>query len=201
MLRISDIMTTDVVTVSPELGLRDTMDLFIEQHISGAPVVAGHRVLGVVTATDLMALAAALPAAPRLREPPAAMEDWEEPEPFEGGDEPPVSYFTEMWEDAGADVAERAASPGSPEWNVLEEHTVGEAMSQTICSLPPDTDVPRAAEYMRLHGIHRVLVMDGERLLGIVTTSDISDAVAEHRLTERRFVFGKARVREDGSHW
>jgi CBS domain-containing protein len=44
--------------------------------------------------------------------------------------------------------------------------------------LSADTDVPRAAEYMQKHGIHRVLVMDGERLLGIATTSDISDGLS-----------------------
>jgi len=84
---------------------------------------------------------------------------------------------------------------------VLQEHTVSEAMNRSVCSLPPDADVPRAAEYMQRNGIHRVLVMDGDRLLGIVTTSDIARAVADHQLSERRFIFGKPQVRADGSWW
>ena len=200
MLRLADIMSTEVVTVSPDLGLRDAMDLFVAEHISGAPVVSGHQVLGVVSTTDLLAFAAGLPEAPPLREPPSDMGE-RETDGEDDFNEAQAAVFTEMWEDAGADVVERAASPGSPEWNVLAEHTVSEAMTSSLCSLPPETAVPMAAEYMKERGVHRVLVMDKERLLGIVTTSDISGAVAEHKLTERRFVFGKPQVRADGSHW
>lgn len=193
MLRLADIMSTEVVTVSPDLGLRDAMDLFIREHISGAPVVAGQRVVGVVSTTDLLELAAGLPGAPAFRESVAELDDLPEVEPYESGEDPPVAFFTDLWEDAGADVAERTATPNSPEWNVLDEHVVSEAMNRTVCSLPPATDVPRAAEYMQENGVHRVLVMDGERLVGIATTSDITRAVADHKLTERRFVFGKPR--------
>lgn len=59
MLRLRDIMTTELVTVSPELSLRDAMELLVTSHVSGAPVVAQHRVVGVVSATDLLGFAAA----------------------------------------------------------------------------------------------------------------------------------------------
>jgi CBS domain-containing protein len=95
-----------------------------------------------------------------------------------------------MWEDAGADVAERMADTGGPEWNVLEEHTVGETMNRTVSALPPDTPVEHAAEVMRRATIHRVLVMEDGKLLGVVTTKDITDAVADHRFTNRVYVFG-----------
>lgn len=77
-----------------------------------------------------------------------------------------------------------------PEWNMLEEHTVGEAMNRKIAALPPDTPVEHAAAVMRRAGIHRVLVMENGNLLGIVTTKDVSDAVADRRLTTRVYVFG-----------
>ena len=201
MLCLADIMSTEVITVSPDLGVRDAMDLFVAEHISGAPVVSAQRIVGAVTATDLLAFAAGLPAAPPLREPPAEVGEWEDIEAVDSENEPRAAYFTEMWEDAGADVVERTATPSAPEWNALEEHTVSEAMTTALWRLPPETDVPRAAEHMEKHGIHRVLVMDDERLLGIVTTSDISAAVAKHKLTERRFVFGPPQVRADGSYW
>lgn len=197
MLRVSDIMTTSVVTVSPDLGLRDAMDLFVDEHISGAPVVEGHRVVGVVSATDLMALVASLPGSPTERGDEGTEAEWEAPELLDRHDEPEAAFFTEMWDDAGADVAERTATPSSPEWNVLDEHTVGEAMTRNLCCIRADTDVPAAADYLQQHGIHRALVMDGDALLGILTTSDIANAVAEHKLTDRRYVFGKARVLED----
>ena len=37
--------------------------------------------------------------------------------------------------------------------------------------------------------IHRVLVMQGDILYGIVTTSDVAKAVAEHRIRNRTYVF------------
>jgi len=34
MLRLRDIMTTNVVTVSPEMSIREAMELFGKQHVS-----------------------------------------------------------------------------------------------------------------------------------------------------------------------
>jgi CBS domain-containing protein len=53
-MRAQDIMTTDVVTVSPETGVRDVAKLMIDRRISGVPVVDsdGH-IVGVVTERDL----------------------------------------------------------------------------------------------------------------------------------------------------
>jgi CBS domain-containing protein len=202
MLRLSNIMTADVITVSPEITIRDAMTIFAAQHISGAPVVEGSKVLGVVSATDLITMAAALPGTPTLREPPADFSAPEETgEEVETADEPAASFFTDMWDDVGADVVARTEFPDSPEWNALEEHTVSEAMSTRVIGLPPEMDVPRAAERMRDLGVHRVLVMDDDKLLGIVTTTDITEAVAGHHLSDRRFVFGKPQVRPDGSWW
>jgi len=201
MLRVSDIMTPEVVTASPELSVRDAMGLLTSQHISGMPVVEGERVVGVVSITDLASLAAELPGTPSSREPLMELGEEPEPEVDELPDEPPASFFTDLWDDAGADLVVRTETTGTPEWNALEEHTVGEVMSRILHWLPPDADVPRAAEYMQHRGIHRLLVMEDGHLRGIVTTADVARAVAEHRLSERHFVFGKPQVRPDRSWW
>jgi len=65
-------------------------------------------------------------------------------------------------------------------------------MSDRICSLPSHTRVDQAADFMRTTAIHRVLVMDDGVLVGIVSMKDIADAVADHKLTERTYVFGTA---------
>lgn len=204
MLKLNDIMTTDVITVSPDLPLRDAMGVFAAEHVSGAPVVAGRRVLGVVTATDLMTFASSLPGAPTLREDETQWGDWQEPdeaEAVEEGDESESAFWTSMWEDAGADASVRINTPGGPEWSVLDEHTVEEAMTPAVHAMPPDTDVPSAADYMQRYHVHRLLVMEEGDLRGIVTTTDVARAVAEHKLSDRRFVFGKPQVRGDGSWW
>jgi CBS domain-containing protein len=55
MLKAKDIMTKDVITVSPEATLEELGRLFIEKKISGAPVVnAAGAIVGVVTENDLI---------------------------------------------------------------------------------------------------------------------------------------------------
>lgn len=55
MLKAKDIMTKDVVTVSPDATLEELGRLFIEKKISGAPVVnAAGEIVGVVTENDLI---------------------------------------------------------------------------------------------------------------------------------------------------
>ena len=99
-------------------------------------------------------------------------------------------FFTELWDDVGATVVERMAVPATAEWNSLEEHTVSEAMTRApVHALPPDTLVTVAADYLRRAKIHRVLVMVETQLVGLVTTSDITDAVADGKLTAQTYVF------------
>lgn len=201
MLRVSRIMTSDIIAVAPDLGLRDAMELFVKEHVSGAPVVEGDKVIGVVSLSDLVALAASTPGAPTLR-PEVPEPGADEPlEPYVEGDESVGAFFTEYWDDAGADTAARTASPDAPEWNALEELTVREAMTNDVLHLPPDTDVTRAAEFMQQHRVHRVLIMEGGKLEGILSTTDIARAVAEHQLSDRRFVFGTPQLRDGGAWW
>ena len=190
MLRLRDIMTTELVTVSPELSLRDAMELLVSSHVSGAPVIAQHRVIGVVSATDLLGFAAMTPAVSDESRPDTGLEELES-EPDEG-DEPSANWFIEMGVDHETAVAERFRETGTrrPASDWFAEHTVSEVMSDRVFSLPSHTRVDQAADFMRTVGIHRVLVMDHEELVGIVSMKDIADAVADHRLVERTYVFG-----------
>ena len=208
MLRVSRIMTPDVIVVSPELGLRDLMELFAKEHVSGAPVVAGHRVIGVVSLSDIVSLAASLPrSSPSRATSEETLDDVstelfaEDEDDEEEEEESPSAFFTEMWDDEGADGSERRAASDTPGWNALDECTVRDAMTAEVLHLPPDASITRAAEFMQQHRVHRVLIMEEGALLGIVTTSDIARAVAEHQVADRRFVFGSPQRREDGSWW
>jgi len=52
---VKEIMTKDVVTVSPDASLKETGKIFMEKRISGAPVVDNNgNIVGVVTLTDLL---------------------------------------------------------------------------------------------------------------------------------------------------
>ena len=54
-LSVRDVMSTGVVTVAPDLGYKQIVDLLVEFGVSAVPVVDGHRrVLGVVSEADLL---------------------------------------------------------------------------------------------------------------------------------------------------
>ncbi len=197
MITLRDVMTRDVISIGPEMSIRDAMSLLASRHISGVPVMAGGEIAGVVTATDLMAFAADIPGAPA--ESSHHVEQGElmardDLEVDEGEIEPPGTFYTELWDDAGADATVRFATPSGPEWNALDVHTVEEAMTRApVRALPPDTTLTTAAEFMREHAIHRVLVTEGNRLLGIATFTDLARAIADRQFREREYVFNDGR--------
>jgi len=51
-----DIMTTPVITVDPELSVKDLAALFRARRVGGVPVVEDGKLVGIVTEGDLMAL-------------------------------------------------------------------------------------------------------------------------------------------------
>src|SRR5512132_396371 len=53
--RVSELMTTRVVSVAPELPLKDVAAILVDQGISGVPVVREGVVLGVVSEADIVA--------------------------------------------------------------------------------------------------------------------------------------------------
>jgi CBS domain-containing protein len=193
MLRLRDIMSTDLLVLDPELALEDAMAVFASRHVSGAPVVVRDKVVGVLSATDILDFAASTPPVPTEHPEPAELAEFEPDVSMEEGDEPAATFFTELWSDAGADVNERFSEPTTAESNRFAEHTVSEVMTRAVVSLPSATTVEEAAEVMRRSRIHRVLVMDDGSLVGIATMSDIAAAVADHKLSTRRLVFGAER--------
>jgi CBS domain-containing protein len=71
-MRTRDIMTSPVVTVTPDTSLKDVAALLVERAINAVPVVdAGGRLCGIVSEADLLALeAAAAPGASGARTAP-----------------------------------------------------------------------------------------------------------------------------------
>jgi CBS domain-containing protein len=55
---IKDVMTTDVVTTSPDAPLVDAAQLLIERKIGCLPVVENERLIGIITEGDFVALVA-----------------------------------------------------------------------------------------------------------------------------------------------
>ena len=182
---VRDIMSTEVLVLDAELTLREAIELLSTQRITGAPVVTGDRVVGTLSANDILAFEADIPGVPTERVEPVEDADVEEAEPVEwepdAEDTPPGAYFGELWADAGADVTERMKELTGPEWDILAEHTVGEAMTRGVRAVSPETTVRETAAYMLKQRIHRAVVMDHGKLVGIVTTTDVMRVVAGER--------------------
>ena len=50
---VSDIMTTEVVTITPDTHLVVIADIMIKKHIRRLPVVDGHEIVGIVYVSDV----------------------------------------------------------------------------------------------------------------------------------------------------
>lgn len=55
-MRVEDVMTTDVTTVTPETPLKEAARMLVGRGVSGFPVVAGGAVVGVVSESDVVHL-------------------------------------------------------------------------------------------------------------------------------------------------
>jgi CBS domain-containing protein len=53
-MNVADVMSVPVITVAPETPLKQAAALMLEHRISGVPVVAGGRVVGVLSETDIL---------------------------------------------------------------------------------------------------------------------------------------------------
>jgi len=174
MMTLAQIMTADPVTVGPETSLREVIDVLSSHRISGVPVVAGGgRVLGVVSGSDILAFTASMPGVPR-----DADDEWDSQD--NGSDDDPyTSPYAGYWNDAGADVVARMHADARPERDQLDEHTVAEVMTRKLHSMDPAASLTEAAVHMVDAGIHRLLVVEGGRLVGVVSTMDFVRAVAK----------------------
>lgn len=182
MLQVRDIMTPNVVTIASDRSLREAIDILVSCRIGGVPVTEGEVVVGVLAAADIIEFEALAPPPPYERDDaPAPLEDEDD---ASEGEDVLSAFFTDLWS-AGPDVVERMAAFAGAEWDFLSEHTVAEAMSRSLCTVPESMEVTDAAQHMLASTVQRALVMSSDGFTGILTTTDILRAVAERRLSVR----------------
>ncbi len=192
MLRLRDIMTRQVVTLEPQMTLREAMEVLVARHVSGAPVVSGQKVVGVISAGDLLSFAAAPPRDDEQQEKPIFGNEWDELAEWEDDEaSESASFFTDMWDEHTEEATDVIDTQGESSSDPLSSHLVEEAMTKTIRWLSPGADVRSAADMMRQYGVHRVLVVSRGRLVGLVSAMDIAKAVADRKLINRTYVFDR----------
>lgn len=174
--RVDEIMAKEVWTVTPDTTVGDLIRTLSDEQISGVPVVTNSGQLrGVVSVTDILRLAADEPVG-TVEE--STWEDaWDELEQ-DGEDEDSTvaqSYFLDSG--GGQSFMFR---PGADHLRLMPfaDHTVEEIMTPATFTVSPRDSIRDLARFLARGRIHRALVVEDGRLVGIVTAFDVVKAIA-----------------------
>jgi CBS domain-containing protein len=143
MLKVKDIMTKDVITISPETEITYATKLLLEKRINGAPVVdAEGTLVGILCQSDLIAQQKKLPI---------------------------PSLFTLL--DGFISLTsmkhiERAVQK-------VSAITVADAMTPNPITVQPDATIEEVATMMVDRNYHSLPVVDEGKLVGILGKEDI----------------------------
>lgn len=147
-----DLMTTDIKTVEADWPLDRVAQFLIDHEISGAPVVDGDTLVGVISLTDLARFNST------------------------GGDpasERPSAYYRHELETqySDEDLENLSVTEGS-------ETTAEHVMTPQIYDVKERTPIQQVAQVMHRGGIHRVFVTEDGAIRGIITAMDMLKVVA-----------------------
>lgn len=146
-MRVSDVMTPDVVTVHPDTPVHDIAVLLQERRISAVPVVdQGGKVIGIVSEGDLMRRA-------------------------ENETQAHRSWWLDLFSPSRDRLEEFTKARGNKARHVMTLNPV---------SVTPDATLADTATLLEKHRIKRVPVIDGDKLVGIVSRANLL-----HGLTAR----------------
>jgi len=141
-------MQRDVVSVSPQTPLAELSRLFVEEGVTGAPVVdEAEGLVGVVSGVDLLRAVEEEHALPR-----------NDPRYFRDV----LEFSTADWLLGADDFQDR-----------LAQLTAADVMQTALVTVGEETPVFEVARTMREQRIHRVLVVRDGELVGIVSSFDL----------------------------
>jgi CBS domain-containing protein len=140
-------MREPIVTVRQDARISEVEETLAEHRITGVPVVdAQDRVVGVVSVRDLIELYAQEPASRPKRE---------------------RDFFEASTDSLSDEDLETVEIPAD------SEVTAADAMTAHVFSVPATASLGEVARRMTQHGIHRILVEDGGRHVGIIGSFDL----------------------------
>ena len=145
-MKAKDVMSKDVVTVSPSAGIREVYDIFKKTRYGGVPVVDGDKkILGMITKAEMLSVL--LP-----------------------------DYFDLLGEnivfidDFGALDEEFESLP------TFELFIAEDIMQKGARTVEEDASLLKVVAMMKKYNVHRILVAKDNYLKGIITRSDICKA-------------------------
>ncbi len=143
MLTVKDIMTREIITVSPETEIIQATKLLLENRINGVPVTdETGKLVGILCQSDLIAQQKKLPI---------------------------PSFFTFL----DGLITLTSMKQLEKQVQKIAAITVAQAMTPNPVTVQPDTDIEKVAALMVDNSFHTIPVVDKGVLVGIVGKEDI----------------------------
>jgi CBS domain-containing protein len=143
MLKVKDIMTKDIITVTPETEVVKAAKILLEKRINGLPVVDDSgKLVGILCQSDLIAQQKSIPI---------------------------PSLFTLLDGFMPLTIMKRI----DKEVEKIAAIMVEQAMTANPVTVAPDDDIEVVARLMVDENYHTLPVLDGGKVVGIVGKADI----------------------------
>ncbi len=144
MVQVHDIMTTDVISVTPQTAITEAARILLDNHINGLPVLDDQgKLVGILCQSDLIAQQKRLPV---------------------------PTLFTLL----DGYIPLTSAKQLEKEVQKIAAYTVKQAMSSEPVTVKPDTNLEAVAALMVDNGFHTIPVVDqAGKLVGVVGKEDV----------------------------
>ena len=143
MIKAKDIMTKEVITVSPETEITQAAHLLLEKRINGVPVVnTAGELVGILCQSDLIAQQKSIPI---------------------------PSLFTLL----DGYISLKTSKRMDKEVEKIAATKVAEAMTPNPVTINPETDIEKVAALMVEKNYHTLPVIEAGRMVGILGKEDV----------------------------
>jgi CBS domain-containing protein len=154
MLRVRDVMTSPVESVSPDVLVKDASALLARKNVSGLPVVDGDRVIGIFSEADVLRSMKTMKKDLRLVY-------------------PSISSLGIAFQE---EVTQREIIEA---YNEIGNMPVREVMSTNVVTISPDSTLNEAIVNMVHRSISRLPVVEKNKIVGIITRGDVIRGLAQ----------------------
>ncbi|HTM56046.1 MAG TPA: CBS domain-containing protein [Pirellulales bacterium] len=153
-LRAEQIMTRPPISAAPGQSLAELVTLLIENRIGGLPVVEDGRLVGVISRSDIVRVQVLMKA-------------------LDGRVTDELGWVIQ------ADGFKHAATGEFKGFrDSLASLTVADAMRDEVFTCTADTSAAEVADIMVRRHVHRVIVVEEERPVGIISSLDLVKLLA-----------------------